>query len=840
MIRAIDLFCGAGGTSTGLANACEAAGLGLDLLAINHWDVAIATHSANHPGLRHLCESLDNVDPRQVVTGRVDLLMASPECFPAGTLVLTERGLVPIERVWGGDRVLTHQGRWRRVRRTMASRGSTVVVQGQGHYGLEATAAHPFYARTQGRQWINEIRRYRPVYSPPEWRAAGELDGHFWATPTRADPLPVPPVGGRGMQQTPGFWWMVGRWLADGTVRTERGEITIAVGTEKADDTGLHLAWAAPDHNAKCASDELRWRRREIRTAVLFETAHKGLASWLVLHFGKLAHGKTLPAWALAMPSAHRQALLDGYLSGDGAFDGRRVDATTVSRRLAVGLRLLAESLGHRVCLTRDAAREGARIEGRPISTRDQYRLYWTADRKREFCTTDDLHSWSRTKGVQPGREDVHLYNLEVEEDESYIADGIVVHNCTHHSIARGGRPVCDQSRASAWHVVRWAEALRPRWILVENVREFRSWGPVGDNGRPLKRHRGETYAAFITALRSLGYTVEDRLLNAADYGEATTRERLFVMARRGRRRIPWPEPTHRPEESKDLFGSSKPWRAAREVIDWTIPGKSIFTRKRPLAPATLRRIEAGLRKFGGVHAEPFLVVLRNNQDAMSLDRPLPTVTTSGAHFGLAQPFLVRYHGSHEAKEDGDRRVHSVDDPLPTQDTQNRYGLARPFVVPFFGERDGQAPRCHSVDDPLPTVTGQGAGGLVQPFLLPHRLSGPGHVDDIDDPLRSFTATNGGGALVEPFVVQYHGNGGAKSIGEPLGTITTKDRFGLVQPHQVDILFRMLQPHELAAAMGFDSSYEFTGTKADRVRQIGNAVCVNMARALCGAMLEAA
>jgi DNA (cytosine-5)-methyltransferase 1 len=182
---------------------------------------------------------------------------------------------------------------------------------------------------------------------------------------------------------------------------------------------------------------------------------------------------------------------------------------------------------------------------------------------------------------------------------------------CTHHSNARGGKPMSDQSRASAWHILwhilRWAEALYIDDILVENVREFESWGPLGVNGRPLERRRGETFLAFLNALESLGYKVEWRLLNAADYGDATTRERLFIQARRGNRRPTWPEGTHSRDGEITPFGEKQKWRAAREIIDWSIPSESIFHRRKPLAESTLRRIEAGLRKFGGRAAEPFI-----------------------------------------------------------------------------------------------------------------------------------------------------------------------------------------------------------------------------------------
>lgn len=330
---------------------------------------------------------------------------------------------------------------------------------------------------------------------------------------------------------------------------------------------------------------------------------------------------------------------------------------------------------------------------------------------------------------------------------------------CTHHSIARGGRPIKEQYRVSAWHVLRWAEILYVENILIENVREFRNWGPLDARGRPLKRRKGETYQAFLAALRSLGYTVEDRILNAADYGDATTRERLFIMARKGRRPIQWPEPSHAPARDGELFESGlQPWRPAREIIDWTLPGQSIFERKRPLKPSTIARIAAGLEKFGGEWAGPFLVMLYGTGNVRSLDRPLPTVTAKGQHIGLCQP----------------------------------------FIVPFFGERDGQKPRVHSVKEPLPTVTGHGAGALVEPFLLQQQSGGAPRA--VSNPVPTI-ATKGAIALVEPFLVKFYGAAKkvARPVTVPLDTVTTKDRFGLVRPevgddYRLDIRFRMLQP----------------------------------------------
>lgn len=287
---------------------------------------------------------------------------------------------------------------------------------------------------------------------------------------------------------------------------------------------------------------------------------------------------------------------------------------------------------------------------------------------------------------------------------------------CTHHSIARGGRPMSDQSRSTAWHVLRWAEALRPRCVIVENVREWQTWGPLGANGRPLKRRRGETFVAWVQALVSLGYRVEHRVLQAADYGDPTTRQRLFVVATRGRAGVRWPTPSH--AQDPGLFaGEIERWRPARDIIDWDLAGRSIFGRTRPLAEKTIERIAAGMRRFGW--PEPFLVMLYGTGTARTLDLPLPTVTAKGGHLGLVEPFILPHRQFKEMTVD------SLDDPLRTVTANNGGGaLVRPFLAPFFGERAGQEPRTHDIDEPAPAVTSHGAGGVCRPFLVKYNGRG--------------------------------------------------------------------------------------------------------------------
>lgn len=335
---------------------------------------------------------------------------------------------------------------------------------------------------------------------------------------------------------------------------------------------------------------------------------------------------------------------------------------------------------------------------------------------------------------------------------------------CTHHSRARGGKPISDQSRASAWHVLRWCEALDVRNVLIENVPEFQDWGPLDKNDRPIKRQKGRIYRAFLSAMRALGYSVDARIINAADYGDPTTRKRLFIVATKGRK-VRWPEPTHS-QTGGDMFGERPKWKPAREIIDWSLKGESIFNRKKPLSPNTIKRIEAGLRKYGGL---PFVLGQQSAASPRATDKPLPTIASAGA-ISLIQPFIVPVnHGT------GDLRTHSLNDPMPT-------------------------------------VTG-------------------------------FDAL----ALAEPFLIEYNGTGGPESINEPLNTITGSDRFGLVQPYifkddsgqiyMLDIRFRMLQPHELARAMSFPKDYKFIGNREQMVKQIGNAIPIETATALCRTLI---
>ncbi|MDR1230879.1 MAG: DNA cytosine methyltransferase [Spirochaetaceae bacterium] len=380
---------------------------------------------------------------------------------------------------------------------------------------------------------------------------------------------------------------------------------------------------------------------------------------------------------------------------------------------------------------------------------------------------------------------------------------------CTHHSVARGGRPRSEQSRASAWMVLKWLSELYVERVIIENVPEFLTWGPLDEAGRPIQSQKGRTFRAFIAGLRSLRYSVDWRILTAADYGDPTTRKRLFIQAVKGRKKIVWPEITHLDGGANPA--DCEPWKTARDIIDWSLPGESIFNRKRPLAEATMRRIAAGIEKYWGEYATPFLAVLYGSSGVRSIDLPLPTVTTSGAHHALVAPVLA----------------------------------TEPFILPNEGYYRGN--KAQSIGKPLGAVTAsRGYGALISPFITRYHGSHRGTDDgdkrnhDIGHPLPALDTSNRYG-LVSPFLIDNHTAGSQNTVSEPLRTITTKGWFGLIsgERHDVklDIRLRMLKPHELKRAQGFPADYRIFGTIAEQTKQIGNAVPVNTARALALAAL---
>lgn len=338
---------------------------------------------------------------------------------------------------------------------------------------------------------------------------------------------------------------------------------------------------------------------------------------------------------------------------------------------------------------------------------------------------------------------------------------------CTHHSRARGGKPTSDQQRSGAWDLMRWIEHHRPSYLAIENVVEFKDWGPVDlKTGQPIKKYRGKFFAAWTNAIESAGYRLEVIEANAADYGAATSRTRLFVLARLGNRRVPVPEPTHAQIVGGELpgMGGLHRWRSAAEIIDWRIPCPSVFLRPAPLADKTLYRIAAGLRKFVG----PFLAQWDNHgangSYVRNVGRPLHTLTTK-ANTGVAVPYQYQNIGL------GAGRSRAAGDVLPTiVASRENHGIAIPIHMSSLS--DGAV---RGSGDPTATQTSTGGHHLAIPI---HFASGSnGAALGAGQPTSTLT-TEGGEHLAVPFVVPRQGPYDAQTLkrcratGEPLNTIT--------------------------------------------------------------------
>lgn len=467
--------------------------------------------------------------------------------------------------------------------------------------------------------------------------------------------------------------------------------------------------------------------------------------------------------------------------------------------------------------------------------------------------------------------------------------------DCKHFSKAKGSKPVDRNIRGLAWIVLKWAGTVKPRVIILENVEEFQTWGPVR-KGKPVKSRRGETFRKWKEQLQVLGYEIEHRELVAADYGAPTIRKRFFLIARCDGKKIIWPERTHAPKDSEEVkSGKCKPWRGAAEIIDWTIPCPSIFDTTdeikekygiravRPLAVNTQKRIARGIEKFVLQNKEPFIVPIgygeRKGQAPRvhDINEPLSTVVGSGKQY-LAMPSLIQYHTEQSERVRGQ----GMDEPIMTLDAANRYGRSVAYLAEYF-----QNGRPLDVNSPLHTSTTKDRECLCMAHMEKFFSGGyTGNGSDANTPLGTVTAVDHNG-LVETFISKFYKTGIGQKPDEPLHTVTTSaGHFGVVTVKMSrsemnlhhwnevrellnaycgyaiaedeillldvngtlyfisDIGLRMLTPRELYAANGFPPDYiidhDYTGKAYGKTKQVarcGNAVPPPFAEALVRANL---
>ena len=437
---------------------------------------------------------------------------------------------------------------------------------------------------------------------------------------------------------------------------------------------------------------------------------------------------------------------------------------------------------------------------------------------------------------------------------------------------------------------------MRPRVIMLENVEEFKTWGPLGRRHHPIKAKQGKTFEKFVQQLTDLGYEVEFRELVAADYGAPTMRKRFFMIARCDGKPIVWPEPTHAPADSEAVkAGLLKPYVGAYTQLDFSLPCPSIFDSSeeikekygiravRPLAPKTMERIARGLKKFVLDNPEPFIVPIgygeRKGQvpRVHDIEKPLPTIVGSGKHylcepklapylsvnrenhFGsdmrepvhtitannqhmLMTPTLIQYHSE---TAQGEVRGQTIEDPIMTVDGSNRYGLVTSFIQKYYGgnyQGNGS-----DIKEPLHTITTLERNAMCAVNLIQMNNHCDGR--DVKEPIPTITAGDGHFGEVRAFLIKYYGQGTGQDIKAPLDTVTAQDRFGLVTINGVDyqiadIGLRMLEPRELYGCQGFPEDYiidhDYTGKtypRSEQVRRCGNAVCPPIPAALVRANL---
>lgn len=466
--------------------------------------------------------------------------------------------------------------------------------------------------------------------------------------------------------------------------------------------------------------------------------------------------------------------------------------------------------------------------------------------------------------------------------------------DCKHFSKAKGGKPKDKFIRGLAWVACRWAGLVRPRVIMLENVEEFKTWGPLNRGHHPIKAKQGKTFEKFVRQLTDLGYEVQFKELIAADYGAPTMRKRFFMIARCDGKPIVWPEPTHAPADSEKVkAGLLKPYVGAYTQLDFSLPCPSIFDTSeeikekygiravRPLAPKTLERIARGLKKFVIDNAEPFIVQVNHSgaksDYCKSSNEPLSTIT--GKHgFGIVEPYMVQIGQTgfaadrskdvreplttivsknehclisptliqyHSETAQGEVRGQTIEDPIMTVDGSNRYGLVTSFLHKYYD--GGYKGAGESVEKPLPTVTAWDHNSVVTANLIQMNNHCDGR--DVRDPIPTITASDGHFGEVRAFLIKYYGQGTGQDVKDPLDTVTAQDRFGLVTINGtdyqiVDIGLRMLEPRELYGCQGFPDDYiidrDYTGKtypRSEQVRRCGNAVCPPLPAALVRANL---
>lgn len=487
--------------------------------------------------------------------GKVDVVFGGSPCFVGGSLVMTVDGPKPIEDIRVGDMVLTHRNRWRKVTAVGHKTADTIIVKGQGSTGIECTPNHPFWSCRKEYSWDNGKRMDVPHLTDPNWVEARNLKGAMWLNAGEAESLPIVEpdnsLGVKDVHLSTELFYFVGRWLGDGWANRHHRK-----NRKNSDMKRVYVC------DSKDKADELRARldatgmhfcmNEDATNTVRFTCSSSVLYEWLTTNFGVHAIGKRIPGWCLGMKREWRQAMFDGYRDSDGCVTNNGWHFTTISHGLFLGMKMLAASLGYATSVTPVVnKRPCAIIDGRRVHENPQW-SFTVYDRSRSAVVCDQGF-WGLVRKVLLGRSGATVYNLTVDEDNSYTVDGIAVHNCQSFSMA-GKREGLKGESGLMFEYIRCVQEVRPRWFVWENV------------PGALSSENGHAFGQLLSEMDALGYGLAWRVLDAQFFGVAQRRERLFLVGSLGTMRssevlferegVPWDYSSSR-DKRKALAGES-------------------------------------------------------------------------------------------------------------------------------------------------------------------------------------------------------------------------------------------------------------------------------------------
>ena len=792
-----DLFCGAGGSFSGIASAFWKINKRIRGVCVNHWQTAIEIHEKNHPSVRHFISDVSNIDPRKLYTRghHPRVLWASPSCthhsvarggkpvddqqrssawcvvrwarhirpthmitenvkefcFPETTTVLSKRGIIPIGELVVGDEVWTHNARWKPVIKITRSRKDTVLVKGYGNSIAEPTGNHRYYARQVAVEITKSGKcgRHKSRLLEPEWTAASDLaikdesseytkahSGFAWATPLKF------PVYWMRMPRTLGvdvnadaFFYMLGRWLGDGWIHKRKvKQSTVRICCEKSETDDLRK---------KLNNTGLTWNESEHSESVdvfdLCARESKILIPWLINNFRQYADQKTIPAWLFGATESQRRTLIEGHCDADGhEQENGCIAHISVSRCLAVGLRLLLQSLSIPASISSVPAQDMPYVGDptRVMHCKEAYSVSWRGNCKWEKGHRSDLHLWGLVREVSPCRKDVEVVDITVADDHSFIADGQVVHNCDWGPLKQKR----DKNGVRVWirfykkgSVYAGKKLTKDKHIETTSI--------------PFLQEKGEHYRHYLNRLSAEWY--EPSMI--ADRAKKGQHFRKWLRAIR---KLGY-DVTYGVKCSADYGDPTIRKRLFVLAVDKSTGRKNVWPTPTHAKPDAEGNVPAGRKPWRTARNSVIDWSLVGpslwNRKTPLVDKTFARVVHGWKTYGLSAFFVPKDRGW-----DG-MNVRSVDAPVSTLTTHHRgEGLVEPYFVAFFGNRKGQDPRTVSVDDPMHTVECQRRHGLVEPFLV--ELMGQSKSHDVNTPLNT-VLNKAKHYLTIPYLLKMRGTG---------------------------------------------------------------------------------